>query len=113
MRKTKKHKIFSIKEKNKLVLLYLDRHQGLTQILRENGIKHKQMFYNWVSQYKEFGTCIDRRGKGTRKDIPNKGRPRKYHVNLEDLTKNQLIERIKMYEDIKKSVAYLIKEQQN
>lgn len=113
MRKTKKHKVFSIQEKNKLVLLYLDRHQGATQIMRENGIKHKQMFYDWISQYREFGTCVDRRGKASKKDGVQKGRTRKYKVNLEDLSKEQLIEKIKMYEDIKKSMAYLIEEQQN
>ena len=108
MRKTKKHKVFSIKEKNQIVLLYLDRHMSAAQIKKEYNIVHDQTLYTWINQYKEFGTCVDRRGKATKKEAPNKGRPSKYKVNLEELSKEQLIEKIKMYEDIKKSIAYLI-----
>ena len=32
MRKTKKHKVFSIEEKNQIALLYLDKHMGVSQI---------------------------------------------------------------------------------
>lgn len=113
MRKTKKHKQYTIEEKNKIVLLYLDRHMGATQIVREYEICDRKRLYAWVKQYKEFGTCVDRRGKATKKEAPNKGRPKKYKVNLEDLSKEQLIEKVKMYEDIKKSMAYLIDQQQN
>jgi transposase-like protein len=113
MRKTKKHKQFSIEEKNKIVLLYLDRHMRTADIIRTYGVSHKRQLYVWVNQYKEFGTCVDRRGKATKKEAPTKGRPKKYKVNLDELSKEQLIEKVRMYEDIKKSIAYLIKEQRN
>ena len=108
MRKTKKHRVFSIEEKNQIVLLYLDRHMGARQIKKKYNIVHDQTLYTWINQYKEFGTCVDRRGKATKKEAPTKGRPKKYKVNLEELSKEQLIEKIKMYDDIKKSMAYLI-----
>ena len=113
MRKTKKHKVFSIEEKNQIVLLYLDNHIGITHILREYDIGTHSVFYRWLKQFQEFGTCVDRRGLGTKNEIINKGRPRKYNENLEDLTKEQLIERLSLYKDIKKSLAYLNNEQQN
>ena len=113
MRKTKKHKLFSIEEKNQIVLLYLDKHIGMTQIIREYDIAATSMIQRWVKQYQEFGTCVDRRGKATKQEAPKKGRPRKYNEKLEDLTKEQLIERLNLYKDIKKSLAYLNNEQQN
>lgn len=113
MRVTKKHKQFSIEEKNKLVKMYLDRKINLKTILEENDLSGHQQFYKWVKQYREFGTCVDRRGKASKKGVKGIGRPRKYTENLEDLSKAQLIERIELYEDIKKSLAYLKKEQQN
>lgn len=108
MRNQRKGPKYTIEEKNKIVLLYLDRHMGRQQILEKFGILNKSILHKWIQQYNEFGTCVDRRGKATKKEAPKKGRPRKYKVNLEDLSKEQLIEKIKMYEDIKKSMAYLI-----
>lgn len=113
MRKTKKHRVFSIDEKNQIVLLYLDRHMSRKEITREYDIGHSSVLHNWIKQYEEFGTCVDRRGKATKLEAPAKGRPRKYNEKLEDLTKEQLIERLNLYQDIKKSLAYLNNEQQN
>lgn len=113
MRKTKKHKAFSIEEKNQIVLLYLDCHMGRAELLREYDISSFSVLHRWITQYKEHGTCVDLRGKATKKDNPKVGRPRKYNEKLEDLTKEQLIERLNLYKDIKKSLAYLNSEQQN
>lgn len=113
MKKYKKHRKHSIEEKNIIVQLYLNRIKGVTEITKEFDLSDPKRLYEWVKQYKEFGTCVDRRGKATKKEAPTKGRPRKYKVNLEDLSKEQLIEKIQMYEDIKKSMAYLIDQQQN
>lgn len=35
MRKTKKYKVYTTEEKIQIVLLYLDRHMGVRQIVRE------------------------------------------------------------------------------
>lgn len=113
MRITKKHKVFSIEEKNQIVLLYLDKHMGAMEIVRKYGIGSRSDLYKWVNQYRENGTCVDNRGKASKKDNPKVGRPRKYNEKLEDLTKEQLIERLNLYKDIKKSLAYLNKQQQN
>lgn len=113
MRKTKKHKVFSIEEKNQIVLLYQDRHMSRKQIINQYEIASASVLHRWIEQYREFGTCVDRRGKATKKDTPNKGRPKKYNEDLEDLSKEQLIERLNLYEDIKKSLAYLNSKTQN
>ena len=108
VRKTKKHKVYSIEEKNQIVLLYLDKHIGMTQLVRDYDIAGRSVIQRWVKQYLENGTCLDDRGKGTKLEIPNKGRPRKnLEKSLEEMTKEELIERVRMLEDIKKSLACL------
>jgi transposase-like protein len=113
MRKTKKHKVFSIEEKNQIVLIYLDRHMGRAELMRTYDISSFSVLHRWITQYKKYGTCVDFRGKATKIQSPSKGRPRKYPEKLDNLTKEQLIERLNLYKDIKKSLAYLNNEQQN
>jgi len=112
MRKTKKYTRYSIDEKNSIVKKYLNHEVSVHELVSKYDICDRSTLYRWVKQYRQFGTCVDGRGKAIKKDAPNKGRPNKYDVNLEDLSKEDLIERITMYEDIKKSIAYLLKEKQ-
>ena len=115
IRKTnnKTHKKYSIEEKNQIVLLYLDRHMGLNQIVRKYDLADKNVLLRWVKQYKEFGTCVDRRGKATKIETSKKGRPRKTpERTLEEYSKEELIQRCRMLEDIKKSMAYLVSQKQ-
>lgn len=91
-------------EKEKIVLLYLNHEMGVRQIVR----------YRWVRQYKQFGNCLETRGKATKLNNPNKGRPRKYpERTLEEYSKEELIMRVRMLEDIKKSLVYLESQNQN
>ena len=81
---------------------------GLTQILQEYDIASDSVFYRWVKKYRKNGCIIDGRGKATKFNTPNKGRPRKYPERpLEELSKEELIEKVRMLEDIKKSLVYL------
>jgi len=73
-RKTKKHQSFSIEEKNQIAVLYLDHHMRMCDILRLYNIPHESMAKRWVKQYREFGTCVDRRGRGGIKEGIKKGR---------------------------------------
>ena len=111
IRKTnnKTHKKYTIEEKNQIVLLYLDRHMGPRRIGKEYDLANLNILYKWVRKYNEFGTCIDGRGKITKLENPNKGRPRKKpERKLEEYSKEELIQRCRMLEDIKKSMAYLV-----
>lgn len=110
IRKTnnKIHKRYTIEEKNQIVLLYLDHHMSAIQIVRAYDLAQEITLHRWVKQYREYGTCVDNRGRCSRLQNPNKGRKRKKPDRpLEDYTKEELIERCKMLEDIKKSFAYL------
>ena len=111
IRKTnnKTHKKYTIEEKNQIVQLYLDRHMGMAEIVRTYSIGHYSDLQKWIKQYKTYGTCVDRRGKGTKLENPNKGRPQKIpERTLEEYSKEELIQRCRMLEDIKKSMAYLV-----
>ena len=111
IRKTnnKTHKKYSIEEKNQIVLLYLDRHMGREELIRTYDIASTSTLQKWIKQYKTYGTCVDRRGKVTKLENPNKGRPRKTSERtLEEFSKEELIQRCRMLEDIKKSMAYLV-----
>ena len=109
-RKTKKHPQFSIDDKNQIVLLYLDHHLSMSEIQREYDIPHKGVIQQWIKQYREFGTCVDRRGKATG---GLKGRPKKHIERLEDMSKKDLIERVRLYENIKKSLTCLMNQPQS
>lgn len=107
--KNKTHKKYTIEEKNQIVTLYLDQHMGVAEIVKTYDLAKDNILYRWVKQYKEFGTCVDRRGKATKIEIPKKGRPKKIPERpLEEYSKEELIQRCRMLEDIKKSMAYLV-----
>ncbi|MEF3693276.1 MAG: transposase [Acholeplasmataceae bacterium] len=112
MRKTKKHKVYTIEQKNEIVRLYLERHLSSRQIMEFYEIGNKSKLDNWISQYRKYGTTVDNRGRGTKLELGNKGRPRKYVEDLNQLSKENLIERVKAYESIKKSLAYLLDKEQ-
>lgn len=104
----KVHKRYTIEEKNKIVLLYFDHHMSPKQIIKEFDLNSYTQLYEWINQYKTYGTCVDSRGRCTKLQNPSKGRPRKTPERpLEDYTKEELIERCRLLEDIKKSVACL------
>ena len=111
-RKTRKHRQYTIEEKNEIVLMYLNGETaGLDTIAKDLDVDGS-VVRRWIRQYQEFGTTVDRRGRGTREEVPNKGRPKK-PMKLEDMSKEELIEHIKMIEDIKKVAAYLRQQKKN
>lgn len=111
-RKTKKHRQYTIEEKNEIVEMYLKGQSAGIKTLAKDLDVSNSMIERWIKQYQEFGTTVDRRGKGTKKEIPNKGRPKR-PTRLEDMSKEELIEHIKMIEDIKKVAAYLKQQKKN
>lgn len=112
MRKTIKHKVYTTEEKIQIALLYIDQHMRSNEIVRRYDLANHDVLYRWVKQYKETGTIVEKRGRGTKAEIPTKGRPRKTHEKpLEEMSKDELIERVRMLEDIKKSLACLDEQQ--
>jgi transposase len=111
-RKTRKHRQYTIEEKNEIVEMYLSRQSTGIQTLARDLDVTNSMIERWIKQYQEFGTTVDRRGKASKKGNPNIGRPKKT-IRLEDMSKEELIEHIKMIEDIKKVAAYLKQQRKN
>ena len=108
------HPKYTTKEKEKIALLYINHEMGTTQIVKEFNLANNNVLARWVKQYKEFGKIFETRGKATKFNTPNKGRPRKHPEKpLEELSKAELIERVRMLEDIKKSLVYLTSQQPN
>lgn len=104
MRKTKKHTVYSIDEKNKIIKQYLDGEIGYLDCLRKYDLGGRSVLSKWKKQYLEYGTVVDRRGRSNPRGKP-KGRPKK--VDLKSLSKEELIAIIEVYDDIKKVMAYL------
>ena len=72
------HAKYTNEEKEKIVLLYLNHQMGVRQIVREFKLYSDQAVYRWVKIYKKYGHIIETRGKATKFNTPNKGRPRKH-----------------------------------
>ena len=108
------HPKYTTKEKEEIALLYINNEMGATQIVKEFNLANNNVLYRWVKQYKEFGKIFETRGKATKFNTPNKGRPRKYSEKpLEELSKEELIQKVRMLEDIKKSLVYLTSQKPN
>jgi transposase-like protein len=73
VRKTKKHKVFSITEKNQIVLLYLDNHIGVMDIVRSYGIGNRSQLYRWVRQYRDMELVLTKEEKQQRMKHRQKG----------------------------------------
>lgn len=116
IRKTNRimHTKYTNEEKEKIVLLYLNYDMSPSKIVKEFYLSGYSVLYRWVKQYKEFGKIFETRGVATKFNNPKKGRPKKYpEKSLEELSRVELIERVKMLEDIKKSLVYLMSQQPN
>lgn len=104
MRKTKKHTVYSIEEKNEITRQYLSGEINFNACVRTYDISGKSVLERWVKQVRLFGTVVDRRGQNKPGGRP-KGRAKK--VDLNSLSKAELISIIEVYADIKKTSAYL------
>ncbi|MBQ3493885.1 MAG: helix-turn-helix domain-containing protein [Clostridia bacterium] len=109
----RKNKYWSIELKNEVSLLYLDGHMGISQILKEYCIPDRKMVYKWIEQYRKFGTCVDNRGKGTKQQIQNKGRPKKNKLNYQDMSKEELIKELEFRDELKNFLVYLNQQNKN
>ena len=104
MRKTKKHRTYSIEEKNEIVKRYLNGEIRLSDCIRKYDISGNSVFFRWVEQVGKYGTVVDRRGR-SKPGGKRRGRPKK--TDLNSMSKDELISIIGVYEDIKKTIAYL------
>lgn len=110
----KTHAKYTNEEKEKIVLLYLKHEMASSQIVQEFDLGSFSKLYKMVKIYKKYGCIVETRGRATKFNNSNKGRPRKNPEKpLEELSKEELIERVRMLEDIKKSLVYLTSQHPN
>ncbi len=80
---------------------------GYVNAARSLGIRSKTQLQDWVRQYRKDPELLkqDNRGKASKKDGINKGRPRM--VKLDELSKDEQIEYLKMENAILKKAKAL------
>jgi len=107
-RKTIKHAVYNLEEKEEIVKEYLEGNMGRNAILRKYDICDGSTLRRWVTLYREHGKVIDGRGGGS---SPNKGKQRK--LKPKEMSREELIRYVELNEDIKKSIALLRKQKTN
>jgi len=105
-RKTIKHAVYTLEEKEKILDLYLSGEKKPSELALEYDIGNTKKIRQWRDMKMKYGRLIDLRGRSI-EGVPRKGRPKS--VKLEDMNKEELIKHIRMIEDIKKAMAYLRK----
>lgn len=110
MRKTIKHKMYTIEEKNRIVELYLSGKKTQAELVREYDVGNRSLIVKWAQMVREFGTFVDRRGKAAKPGNRN-ARPKK--LKIEEMSHEELVHYVRLHEDIKKSIAYLRKRKTN
>jgi len=110
-RKTIKHKVYTIEEKNGLVEEFHRTPLSKVQFIKQHDIACRTVLERWVKQVNQFGSTVDRRGNSPLKPGKNRGRPstKKYT----DMSKEELIKEIELRDDIKKAMAYLKRQKTN
>lgn len=109
-RKTKKHAVYTLEEKEKILDLYLSGEKMPSELVVEYDLGDPKKLRKWRDMKLKYGKFVDQRGKsieGTKK----RGRPKS--IQLENMNKEELIQHIRMIEDIKKAMAYLSKQDPN
>jgi len=103
-RKTIKHAVYTIEEKEKILELYLSGEKTSNELALEYNLGSPKRIRKWRDMKLRDGRIIDGRGRNV-EGGKKKGRPKS--VQLEDMNKEELIKHIRMIEDIKKAMAYL------
>lgn len=109
MRRTTKHTVYTIEEKNQIIQEYLNGETGRANIQRKYDISSRSVLHRWIKQYRELGSVTDNRGRSSKKGIS--GRPKK--LKPEEMSHMELIEYVKATEDIKKLMVFLKKQKKN
>lgn len=96
-KKGTKHKKYTPEFKKEAVERYLSGELGgCVAAARKLGLRSDTQLLNWVKLYKQDPELLkqNNRGKASKKDGVRKGRPKK--VNLDEMSKDEQIEYLKM-----------------
>ena len=106
----RKNNKYSYEFKKEAVEKYLSGELGgCTNAARELGLRNKTQLLNWTKLYKQDPELLkqDNRGKASIKDGVKKGKPKQ--IKLNELSKDEQIEYLKMENAILKKVKALRK----
>lgn len=105
MRKTKKHAVYSLEEKEMILEMYMSGKMGMNQIVNEYDLGNHSIIIRWRDMKLKYGKIIDRRGQKLEGHKP-KGRPKR-NRNYEEMSREELIQELQMRDELKKAMAYL------
>ena len=109
-KKGTKFKRYSPEFKKEVVKAYLSgEYGGMDKVVQEFGLKSKAQVYQWLKRYREDPELLEIDGRYLgKKDGVNKGKPKK--VKLDELSKDEQIEQLKMEVAILKKAKALQKQ---
>jgi len=111
MRKTRKHAVYTLKEKEDILELYMSGQKTAKQLALEYDLDRHTRLYIWRDMKLKYGKIVDRRGQ-TKEGHKPKGRP-KSSKKYEEMNREELIAQLRIHDDIKKTIAYLRAQKRN
>ncbi len=105
MRKNKKFTKYSTEEKEKILKEFMSREGSAEKIVIKHNLNSRKILYDWKRIWDERGTLKDTRGGQPRKSYVEKVKEK----DFESMSKEELIEYIKIEAEIKKTIAELRK----
>lgn len=111
MRKTQKHAVYTLEEKEKILELYMSGQKSSKELTLEYDLGYPKQIRVWRDMKLRFGKIVDRRGQKLEGHKP-KGRPKR-NTLYEDMSREELIQELEMRDDLKKAMAYLRKQEKN
>jgi transposase len=111
MRKNKKHLVYTLEEKERILELYMSGQKNAKELELEYDLDQYRRIYIWRDMKLKYGKILDRRGQKL-EGHKQKGRPKR-NTNYEDMSKTELIEELRMRDDVKKAMAYLRRQERN
>ena len=111
MRKTKRHVVYTLEEKEKILDLNMSGEMGFKEVVLRFDLASDSTLARWRDMKLKYGKIVDRRGQKVEGGKP-KGRPKR-NTKYEEMSREELIQELEMRDDIKKAMACLRKQEKN
>lgn len=108
MAKNKKYPKYTQEEKENILKEFLERDCSADQIVMKYNLNSRKILYDWKNKWDKEGTLKDNRG-GNIKSYAEKVKTK----DFQSMTKDELIDYIKIEEILKKEFAYLQDQKKN
>lgn len=105
MRKNKEYPKYTTEEKEKILKEFLERQGSAETIVLKYDLNSRKILYDWKKRWEETGSLKDNRSGNNHGSYESKVKTK----DFESMTKEELIDYIRIEEKIKKSIANLQK----